>query len=187
MTSSEEKLCIVAFANDNKTLADGIGGNGCHAADFTAIGVCGAFAYVSLMAGLYTCLCSVPKNKASNAHNGGRLSGHTVIWEGRTKIAKLRKLSAKLSRKVHYPSLEKSFCNPLALESPRLLMLFLLLNSAIAFSELLVIYSKQGTLFPVSMVEAVLGLFSAVLVPLHYDAAEERISGTLFSQVVRIN
>ena len=73
------------------------------------------------------------------------------------------------------------------MESSRLLMLFLLLNSAIAFSELLVIYSKQGSLFPLSMVEAVLGLFSAVLVPLHFDAAEERISGTLFSQVVRIN
>ena len=82
MTSSEEKLCIVAFANDNKTLGDDIGGNGCHAADFTAIGLCGAFAYVSLMVGLYTCLCSVPNNKPSDVHTTGRLTGHTVIWEG---------------------------------------------------------------------------------------------------------
>ena len=64
-------------------------------------------------------------------------------------------------------------------------MLFLLLNSAIALSELLVIFSKQGYLFPVSLVEALLGLISAVLVPLHFDAAEERISGTQFSDIMR--
>ena len=72
------------------------------------------------------------------------------------------------------------------LEPSRLLMLFLLLNSAIALSELLVIYSKQGSLFPVSLVEALLGLLSAVLVPLHFDAAEERISGTVISDAVKI-
>ena len=52
-------------------------------------------------------------------------------------------------------------------------MLLLLLNSAIALSELLVIYSKQGSFFPVSLVEDLLNLISAVLVPLHFDAAEE--------------
>ena len=82
MATSEEKLCIIAFANDNQTLGDDIGGNGCHAADYTAIGLCGAFAYVSLMARLYTCLCSVPKNKTSNVQTCRRLAGHTVIWEG---------------------------------------------------------------------------------------------------------
>ena len=82
MASSEEKLCIVAFANDNNTLGDEIGSNGCHAADFTAIGLCGAFAYVSLMARLYTCLCSVPRIKTSNVQTSGRLTGHTAIWEG---------------------------------------------------------------------------------------------------------
>ena len=55
-------------------------------------------------------------------------------------------------------------------------MLLLLLNSAIALSELLVIYSKQGWIFPVSLVEDLLNIISAVLVPLHFDASEERMS-----------
>ena len=55
-------------------------------------------------------------------------------------------------------------------------MLLLLLNSAIALSELLVIFSKQGSLFPVTLVEDLLNLISAILVPLHFDAAEERMS-----------
>ena len=58
-------------------------------------------------------------------------------------------------------------------------MIFLLLNSAIALSELLVIYSKQGPLFPVSLVEGLLDIISAVMVPLHFDAAEEKISEEL--------
>ena len=35
------------------------GESGCGATDFTAIGLCGAFAYVSLMVRLYAWLCSV--------------------------------------------------------------------------------------------------------------------------------
>ena len=80
MTSQEdEKLCLVALASDNKSVSGDIG---CHAADFTAIGLCGAFAYVSLMARLYSCLCSVNKNKASDTRACGRLAAHTVIWDG---------------------------------------------------------------------------------------------------------
>ena len=91
MTSQEEeKLCLFALANDNKSLYDDIGANdGCHAADFTAIGLCGAFAYVSLMARLYSCLCSVTRSKTPDTRvcGRGRLAGHTVIWEGRMRVA----------------------------------------------------------------------------------------------------
>ena len=88
MTSPEEKLCIVAFPSDNKTEIGG--GTGCHAADFAAIGLCGAFAYVSLMTRLYTCLCSVPKIKSSKDQTSvRRLTGHTVIWEASLQIVLL--------------------------------------------------------------------------------------------------
>ena len=94
MTSQEEeKLCLVALANDNKSVS---ANDGCHAADFTAIGLCGAFAYVSLMARLYSCLCRVPKIKTSNARTYGRLAGHTVIWDGRIRVANMPELPAEI-------------------------------------------------------------------------------------------
>ena len=90
MTSQgDEKLCLVANANDNKSVS---GSDGCHAADFTAIGLCGAFAYVSLMARLYSCICSVNKNKTSDMRTYGRLAGHTVIWDG--KVASMTEFAA---------------------------------------------------------------------------------------------
>ena len=83
---------------------------------------------------------------------------------------------------------------PLGYPNPRLypchnllwlLMLAQGLVSLCSVGELVLLYTGQGTVLPVSLVESAIGLVTAVLVPLYFDSVESRAFGTFVPLMVQ--